>query len=47
MTNLTRLLLRIESGYQAVPFHNYVHAADVTHGTAYFLSQVLLERLRC
>ena len=39
MDNLVRFLLRVESGYNNVPFHNYVHAADVTHGTAYFLSQ--------
>ena len=38
MANLERLLLRVEECYGEVPFHNRVHAADVTHGTAYFLS---------
>jgi len=37
--NLVRYLLKIEEGYKNVPFHNYVHAADVTHGTAYFMVQ--------
>jgi hypothetical protein len=39
VNNLVKLLLRVEAGYNNVPFHNYLHAADVTHGTAYFLSQ--------
>jgi len=37
--NLVRYLLEIEKGYKAVPFHNYVHGADVTHGIAYFMTQ--------
>jgi len=37
--NLVRYLLKIEEGYKSVPFHNYQHAADVTHGTAYFMMQ--------
>ena len=37
--NLVRLMLNIEQGYKDVPFHNYVHGADVTHGTAYFMQQ--------
>ena len=44
MENLIRLLLRIESGYKTVPFHNHVHAADVCHGTAYFLAQDVVAR---
>jgi len=39
MNNLTRFLLTIQSGYKDTPFHNALHAADVTHGTAYFMSQ--------
>jgi hypothetical protein len=27
-----------------VPFHNYVHGADVIHGTAYFMSQEAVAR---
>lgn len=42
--NLVRLLLRIEAGYKQVPFHNHVHGADVTHGTAYFLAQEVVSR---
>eukprot|EP00325_Prymnesiales_sp_UTEX-LB-985_P034274 CAMPEP_0174722044 /NCGR_PEP_ID=MMETSP1094-20130205/37589_1 /TAXON_ID=156173 /ORGANISM="Chrysochromulina brevifilum, Strain UTEX LB 985" /LENGTH=680 /DNA_ID=CAMNT_0015922829 /DNA_START=74 /DNA_END=2116 /DNA_ORIENTATION=+ len=37
--NLVRFMLKVEEGYKAVPFHNYMHAADVTHGTAYFMIQ--------
>lgn len=37
--NLVRFLVKLEAGYKDVPFHNYVHAADVTHGTAYFLKE--------
>ena len=35
--NLVRFLGKLEQGYKDVPFHTYVHAADVVHGTAYFL----------
>lgn len=42
--NLVRLLLRVEAGYKTVPFHNHVHAADVIHGTAYFLSEEVVAR---
>ena len=44
LNNLVRLLVRIEEGYNKVPFHNYSHAADVIHGTAYFLSQDVVAR---
>ena len=44
MDNLVRLLIKLEEGYNNVPFHNFVHAADVTHGTAYFLSQEVVAR---
>ena len=37
--NLARLLTKLQAGYKEVPFHNKVHAADVTHGTAYFMNQ--------
>jgi len=43
-SNLVRLLLRIEAGYKQVPFHNHVHGADVTQGTAYFLMQEVVSR---
>ncbi len=39
INNLVRFLLALEAGYKDVPFHNMVHAADVTHGTAYFMMQ--------
>ena len=44
MENLVRLLLRIEQGYNDVPFHNHVHAADVSAGSAYFLAQDAVAR---
>ena len=44
MENLIRLLVKVEQGYHGVPFHNHVHAADVTHGSAYFLSQDVVSR---
>ena len=37
--NLVRFVLGLEAGYKDVPFHNGVHAADVTHGTAFFMTQ--------
>lgn len=42
--NLVRLLLKVEQGYKEVPFHNYVHGADVTHGTAYFMTRDTVAR---
>jgi len=42
MGNLIRYLCELEAGYKdpkEVPFHNFTHAADVTHGTTYFLLQ--------
>ena len=44
LNHLVRLLVRIEQGYNQVPFHNHMHAADVVHGTAYFLSQEAVAR---
>jgi hypothetical protein len=47
-----RFVSKLEKGYKPrddVPFHNRSHAADVVHGTAYFLNQVrgrLRARLR-
>ena len=38
-----RFVSKLEKGYKPrdeVPFHNRSHAADVVHGTAYFLNQV-------
>jgi len=42
--NLIRFLLAIEAGYKDVPFHNVVHAADVTHGTAYFITRAAVAK---
>ena len=39
VNNLVRFALALEAGYKHVPFHNMVHAADVVHGTAYFMMQ--------
>ena len=45
-----RFVSKLEKGYKPrdeVPFHNRSHAADVVHGTAYFLNQVRVRaRLR-
>ena len=45
VASLARFLGRLERGYKATPFHNRVHAADVTHGTAYFLTRERTRRL--
>ena len=42
--SLVRFLLGLEAGYKDVPFHNQVHAADVTHGTAFFMLQSAVEK---
>lgn len=39
---LQRVLLRIEEGYASNPYHNSLHAADVTQTINYFISQPLL-----
>lgn len=39
---LQQLLLRIEAGYNKVPYHNSIHAADVVQTTHYFMVQPLL-----
>ena len=39
MSSLIAYLTKLEEGYKDVPFHNFTHAADVTHGTTYFLLQ--------
>jgi len=39
MPNLVRFLIKLQAGYHDVPFHNYIHACDVVHGTVFFASQ--------
>lgn len=39
MPNLERFLSKLQAGYKDVPFHNYVHACDVVHGTVFFITQ--------
>ena len=45
LTYQVRFISKLETGYKSrddVPFHNRSHAADVVHGTAYFLNQAPL-----
>ncbi|KAL1503544.1 hypothetical protein AB1Y20_012023 [Prymnesium parvum] len=39
MSSLMKYLTVLEASYNDPPFHNYLHAADCTHGTTYFLLQ--------
>ena len=45
VVNLMRFMGELERGYRDVPFHNKIHAADVTHGTAFLLMQDQLREL--
>lgn len=42
--NLIRYLTKLQAGYNAVPFHNYQHAADVCQGLNFFLLQEKVAR---
>lgn len=44
MGNLMKFLTVLEEAYLQPPFHTRLHAADCTHGTAYFLLQPKLRQ---
>lgn len=39
MSKLVAFLTKLQAGYHDVPFHNFVHACDVVHGTVFFAAQ--------
>uniref|UniRef100_A0A7S3YUK2 Phosphodiesterase n=1 Tax=Lotharella globosa TaxID=91324 RepID=A0A7S3YUK2_9EUKA len=43
--HLVNYLNEIETGYNDVPYHNHIHAADVLHATHFFLSTPMLKKL--